>query len=136
MLGQMPLWLTLPLVHSAADADCCAFSSPLSKTVAVVTCPGHCRLDRQPWLGFPLGQGLLCPQGLMPVPGSGLLGPRESMCIHTPMRGYGPVHGPPMGRGTPSSLHSLLPSSCHGDHQTFSINAWREKGGLPERRRW
>lgn len=69
MLGQVPKQLVLPLVHSATDAGCCAFSSPLSRVVAVATCAGHWRLVMQPWLGFPLGQALLCYQGL-PIPGS------------------------------------------------------------------
>lgn len=34
------------------------------------------------------------------------------------------------GVGTLNSLHSLLPGSCHGDHQTLSINPWRKEASL------
>lgn len=135
MLGQVPMQLLLPLVHSATDAGCCAFSSPLSRVVAVATCAGHWRPVRQPWLGFPLGQALLCSQGL-PIPG---VSPRARRGhVHAQARcaceGLWPSPWPSGGEG-----HTLQPSIS-----TAWLLPWRsaafphqsmEKGGLPARKR-
>lgn len=125
-------YLVLPLVHSATDAGCCAFSSPLSRVVAVATCAGHWRPVRQPWLGFPLGQALLCSQGL-PIPG---VSPRARRGhVHAQARcaceGLWPSPWPSGGEGhTPHSLQFLQPGSCHGDQQPFPINPWRKEAFL------